>query len=161
MKILTAVLILLASTATAQPKLEAAISPTLETNLDKFQSDHVAKIAAVQDAYFATHGRYWQGIETPDIPPDELTAVKSPDLTKRPTDQAEKWDDVFRSALALPSTWPASLRVDVYDGPLGKGWTLTVVATKAGVRYWRTWSVGPEDRATNWQSCTLPCGVPQ
>lgn len=158
MKLLTAVLILLASTATAQPKLEAAISPELKTNLDKFQADHAAKIAAVQDAYFATHGRYWQGIENPDTPPDELTAVKSPDLTKRPTDQAEKWDDVFKSALALPATWPASLRVDVYDGPRGKGWTLTLTCKEGGKLQVRTWNWGPEterhDKA--WREVVTP-----
>ncbi len=48
---------------------------------------------------------------------------------------------------------PCQISVDVYDGPLGKGWTVTLRATKAGVLYWRTWNVGAEMwRRTDWMS---------
>lgn len=138
----------------------AATVAQIRAAIENFRDTHAAKIVARQEAYLAAKGRYWQGIITPAVPPDDGASVV-PDYTRLPTDQAESWADVFSGLGALPSTVPAQISVDVYDGPLGKGWTLTVVATKAGVRYWRTWSVGPEDRATNWQSCTLPCGVPQ
>lgn len=138
----------------------AATVDQIRAAIENFRDTHAAKIVARQEAYLAAKGRYWQGVITPAVSPDNGAFV-TPDYTRRPTDQAERWSTVFSGPDALPSTVPAQISVDVYDGPLGKGWTLTVVATKAGVRYWRTWSVGPEDRATNWQSCTLPCGVLQ
>src|SRR3990172_194071 len=127
-----------------QPQPSPAISDTLKVSLEKFQSDHLAKFQAAQDAYILTHRIYWQGIETPSTLPDEATKDRPPDLAKKPHDQAEKWDDVFKSLLALPASWPCVQRVDVYDGPRGKGWTLTLAASEGSKRQERTWNFGPE-----------------
>ena len=120
------------------------ISDKLKTDLEKFEFDHAAKFEAVQTDYFAAHGKYWQGIETPATLPDEGTKEKDPDLTKKPQDQVEKWEDVFKGAELLPSKWPATMRCDVYEGPLGLGWVLTLAVSEGGIRWQRSWNYGPE-----------------
>lgn len=139
---------------------EAATLAQIKTAIKNFRDAHAAKIVAKQNAYLAAHGTYWQGIVTPsEIPDDGATVVQ--DYTRRPTDHVHRWIDVFAGVDALPDNIPAQIQVDVYGGPLGQGWTLTVRATKNGNLYWKTWAVGPETwREQDWQSCTLPCGLP-
>jgi hypothetical protein len=136
---------------------DAASLAEIKTAIENFQTTHGAKIVARQEAYAANHGgRYWQGIITPAVAPDDGASVVA-DYTKHPTDQTERWTDVFTGANILPANIPCQIRVDVYDGPLGTGWTVTLQGTKSGVLYWRTWNVGPETwRQTGWLSRSLP-----
>jgi len=117
---------------------------------EQFRDDHASKFVRRQNAYFAAHGRYWQGIATPALIPDD-GASRSPDLSTKPHDQAETWADSFTGADALPASWPVRMSVDVYNGPSGHGWSVTVLVSKAGTTYMRTWNVGPEIyRETGW-----------
>ena len=137
---------------------QSATLDSIRAAIENFRDAHAAKLVAKQEAYAANHGgRYWQGIITPGTIPDDGASVAA-DYTRKPTDQANRWADVFSGADALPASIPAQIRVDVYDGPLGKGWVLTVSGTKSGNLYTKAWNVGPETwRAHAWQSCTLPC----
>jgi hypothetical protein len=121
------------------------ISPKLETDLEAFFADTLAVIGKIQSAYAASHGgKFWQGILTPATPPDETTKQRPPDLSKHPTDQSEAWEDVFKGADILPANWPAQLQIDVYDGSLGTGYTITLQASEGGKLQARTWNFGPE-----------------
>lgn len=96
--------------------------------------------------------RYWQGIRTATVAPTAGTAV-APDLTRRPTDQTEGWADF---GATIPATLEVALTVDVYDAPLGKGWTASV-EVKVGAEVWRrSRAVGPEApaRTTGWVNVT-------
>lgn len=118
----------------------------IQTAVDNYWTTNLrAKFIAVQEAYAASHGgRYFQGILTPTTPPDD-GAVVNPDQTKKPTDQVERWLDVFTGANALPATnWPVSVSIDVYDGPDGKGWVVNVIYTKGGETWSRSFNTGPE-----------------
>lgn len=138
---------------------ESATLGQIKTAIENFRDAHAAKIVAKQEAYLAAHGTYWQGIITPATPSDDGASLAA-DYTLKPTDQPTSWADVFSGVDALPANIPAQARMDVYNGPLGKGWTITLLGTKNGVLYWRTWAVGPETwRAQDWSSCTLPCGL--
>jgi hypothetical protein len=122
----------------------------IKNAIETFRINHQAKFINRQENYLANHGTYWQGIITHTILPDD-GATTAPDLNTRPTDQQERWNDVFVVDNLLPATWPCSITVDIYNGSLGKGWTLTVKATKDGNTYSRTWNVGPEThRAIEW-----------
>lgn len=110
---------------------------------EQFKQDHGAKFLNRQEAYLTARNINWQGIISHVTIPDDGVAT-APDLTRRPTDQNERWQDVFTGANLLPATWPIAVQVDVYDGPSGKGWTITVLATKNGITYSRTWNFGPE-----------------
>ena len=110
-----------------------------------------------QAAYFAAHGRYWQGIVTTDrinlpntLTADAAAAEMVPDKTRKPTDQNENWTD---AGLPLEATIPMGLCIDVYDGPLGMGYVGVVVAKHNGTIYSRAQNFGPETwRTLPWAS---------
>lgn len=121
----------------------------IQNAVDSWVSSNQAKLVAVQDAYYASKGRYFQGITTPAALPDDGATVVA-DYTKKPTDQLEKWSDVFTGGNLLPGSIPAQITIDVYDGPLGKGWAATLRFTKSLQTYRKTWGFGPEPRDTGW-----------
>lgn len=103
-----------------------------------------------QAAYAATHGgRYWQGYRTfvitslPNNPSDANPTVLevTPVLNTHPTDQPETWID---QGMNLEATIPMALQMDVYDGPLGRGYVGTVWARWNGNTYSRAQQFGPE-----------------
>lgn len=110
-----------------------------------------------QDAYFAAHGKYWQGLRTfsltelPDNPADGDATVRevAPIRSTHPTDQAETWDDV---GIDLGTTIPCALSIDVYGGPFGDGYVGTVWALWDGNVYTRAQNRGPETyRTYDWR----------
>src|SRR5512137_1396581 len=105
----------------------------IQNAADNFWATHGPEVIARQNAYLAAHGHYWQGIESHGTLPDDGVAT-APVLTKRPTDQLDRWLDFF-AGYSLPSTWPIAVRIDVYDGPQGKGWVVVVRFTKTGKTY--------------------------
>lgn len=106
-------------------------------------------VVARQQNYFANKGRYWQGLKTHTIEPSHETNVVerlADRLDQSPTDQFENWRNVFPE-------WdgeglPAAFQVDVYDGPDGKGWVLTVWVRIRGTVYTRAQNVGPQSYRT-------------
>ena len=133
-----------------------ATVPQIEAAIDNFWANNSPKFLNRQDDYLAqVAGRcYWQGIRTPDAIPDDGIALPV-DYTKHPTDQTETWADRFSGSYALPGTLQAQISVDVYDGPFGKGWSVTVRFTKDGRTYSRTWNTGPETwRERGWTDVT-------
>jgi hypothetical protein len=102
-----------------------------------------------QNAFFAAHGRYWQGLVTSDLldlpnnpdsgDPGVLETV--PLVLRHPTDQPETWTD---AGINLGATIPMALEIHTYDGPLGKGYVGYVWARWAGELYMRCQNFGPE-----------------
>jgi hypothetical protein len=124
---------------------------------ESFWATHGPTVISRQNAYLAAHGHYWQGIESHGTLPDDGVS-KAPDLTKKPTDQLDRWLDFF-SGYSLPATWPISVRIDVYDGPQGKGWVVVLRFTKNGQTWQRSWNFGPETfREQAWTDVT-PAGT--
>jgi len=143
-----ALVLLFASTA------DAATLAQIKTAIENWHSNNLTKFVSREDDYRALRGRHWQGIVTPNTLPDNGASVTA-DWTKRPTDQPESWADWFTGANALASSIPCQVRIDVYDGPKGKGWTMTVRFTKDGRTYARTWNTGPETwRDRDWADVT-------
>lgn len=100
-----------------------------------------------QATYATAHnGRYWQGLVTHLVLPSE--GVESPvDVGGRtPTDQPTSWPASIRS-----TSLPMALRIDVYDGPRGQGYTVTFLVMVTGNKYRRISNSGPEtERQTGW-----------
>lgn len=103
-----------------------------------------------QTAYAGNHGgRFWQGLVTftisalPNNPNDANPTLLevTPVLNTHPTDQAFTWID---AGINLEATIPMALQMDVYDGPLGKGYVGTVWGKWNGNLYSRSQQVGPE-----------------
>lgn len=115
-------------------------TPTAQDNADTFLNDFLAHIAARQDAYSAIHGKYFQGISTHSVVPADGFET-APDLSVKPTDQAEDWDDI---GFILPDTLPCAVEIHTYDGPLGKGYDVILTVEVNGQKWQRAKSTGPE-----------------
>ena len=153
--------------------------PIIQADLDAiklacetFYDSQVPIINKVEEQYYADNNKYWQGIVTPEVPPDDLK-VKDPDLKRKPTDQPEDWDDVFKDMDILPvvAGWPCSMEINVYEGPVKskvagvaggeKGWGYTIVllftkedpSDNKSVEYKRSWGFGPQaNTSEDWDS---------
>lgn len=124
----------------------------IQADIDAFWQSNRGKFQSAQSAYRGPHRVFWQGIDTPTVPPDD-GALVTPDLTKEPTDQPESWADIFVGPQELPALWPCSIRVDVYEGRRGVGWVTTLIYTKAGERWVRSDNVGGEiERQQDWHA---------
>lgn len=115
------------------------------------------QIVPRQAAYFAVHGRYWQGLAFNALPANANNAnpgiaETACDHTKKPSDQAHDWS---AAGVAAGSTWPAQLRVDVYSGPLGHGYVCVARVRWNGSVYERSHNMGPETfRTQDWHLVT-------
>jgi len=104
-------------------------------------------VQARQDAYFAAHGHYWQGLRTHTLHPADGNETLPDVGDKTPSDQPTAWPGTL-----IASPIPMSLQIDVYDGPRGKGYVATVRVGYNGKVYERAAQVGPEtDWAHGWQ----------
>lgn len=132
--------------------------PTLaqcRDTIDTFVTNRWPTIVARQENFRSNKGRYWQGLPTHTVIPAWLSNQDGSALGDRlnisPDDQGafSTWANVFPEWLT--DLLPAQLRVDVYDGPQGQGWTLTATVTHNGNKWRRVVNVGPEsNRAQGW-----------
>ena len=112
----------------------------LLTKLNTLLDDTAAQVAAVQAAYRSARNRYWQGARTHAVPPSD-GATAPPDLTRKPSDQAESWASF---GIALPAQMEAALSVDAYQSRAGHGYVVNADVIVAGVHYRRSRNFGPE-----------------
>ena len=130
---------------------------TTRNRIDDWLTPRWAWLTGKQDDYFTANGKYFQGLWTHTAEVDQTSEAGDtiPDnLTSSPTDQPHTWQDAIGNTFdALPL--PARLRLDVYDGPQGKGWSATLQVKYGGNIYERTKGVGPEGRDQNWHLVTV------
>ena len=93
-------------------------------NLMTITANLISDIAAAQATYFATNGKYFQGIKTPTAPLDGVSEGTI-DETAKPSDQLESWVDFAPQTFKKNSKVPYQIRVDVYEAPSGHGWIMT------------------------------------
>ena len=109
------------------------LTPTeIRAQVDVWLDNRLATIESGQAAYKKSNGRFFQGLPTHSVRP--LNGAEAPPDRKddKPTNQSEDWDD----ALPLPATMPARLRIDIYEGPQGHGYTITL-GVQIGTEVWR------------------------
>lgn len=92
----------------------------IEAQANAAINDLIDSLASIQPGYRAMHGRYWQGVRTPQGTPAN-GAVLETDKDRKPSDQDESWYD---AGAALPDSSLISVAVHVYDGPSGQGYDL-------------------------------------
>jgi hypothetical protein len=132
------------------------LTPQNEVLIDQWVTDHWDLLVKVQNIYRSGHKKYFQGIQTSDDPDDAKDAT--PDYSKKPTDQAERWSDVFKGVDLLPDKVPCSLRIDVYGNRKCDGWTLTV-AYKGRARTWLGTSKCEPEREQRWHDMDVVAPV--
>lgn len=103
------------------------------------------QVDAMQPAYLAAHGHYWQGILTPIVLPADGVELAA-DYTVKPTDQAEDW-----TVLSVrPLTLPMSVECHVHKGPLGDGYTVYDHVVEAAVHWVKAIGAGPHSATFDW-----------
>jgi len=109
-----------------------------------------------QDTYARNHqNRYWQGLRSASVTPAD-GEEKKPDIgTRAPADQPEPYPAAIRNA-----NLPFALQVDVYDGPMGQGWTTTVTVGVEGQDFYRVDNEGPESYRVRPWAPVPPRGLP-
>jgi len=132
--------------------------PTLlatQTLVDEFVAANLAVLTARQENFRTNRGRYWQGLSTHVMRPSHTNgsdgSAPGDRLLVHPTDQFDDWDAVFPEWRAGSVLLPAALRIDVYDGPDGRGWAIVIEFLHAGTLWRRVINVGPEtSRSKPW-----------
>lgn len=134
-----ALLIVVINSAGAQ-----TTAPDFKT-IDAVIDAYLPKLQAYEIDYLDTKGRgYMQALWSHSTPPAD-GALVAPDLpTSKPTDQAESFADLWSAVVIGQGKLPVRLRIDVYDGPSGRGYVITVEVIMAGRTYTRSINVGSE-----------------
>lgn len=118
--------------------------------VDNFLAARWPALVSRQDAFFATHSRYWQGLRTHSLTPAHTTAADGSALCdmidRRPSDESGTWRDAFPGWAS--ELFPMVFSIDAYDGPQGPGWVATVSVLHNGSLYQRSRNVGPEEHRT-------------
>lgn len=127
--------------------------------IDNFVTNKWPTIVARQENFRANRGTYWQGLATHTSCPSHSNSTDDSKLGDRlnetPSDQFATWLNVFPEWVT--ELLPACVKVDVYDGPQGQGWVLTVEAIHNGTLWRRSQNVGPESHRTQgWHQVQEP-----
>lgn len=107
-------------------------------------------LVALQDHYFAQHNRYFQGIITHTTLPNG-NAKRDGDFAKKPTDQVDDWTEFLRgktddgqgnisylhASPVIAARLEYAIRIDVWDGPSGKGWVISVEYADNSGDHWK------------------------
>ena len=111
-------------------------------------------IVAKQEVYFDANDVYWQGLRTHSIEPAHVTAdyadTVPTELDGSPNDQPVSWTTFIPE---INTSLPAAFVSDVYHGPEGQGFVISVYARYNGTLYSRSQNSGPETwRTVGWHS---------
>ena len=123
------------------------LSQTLKDQVDPVIDDLVTQLTSIQSTYKTANNKYWQGIDCVPILPADGTS-QSADLTVKPTDQVESWNDEL---ITLTATLPVRLQVHTYNGPLGHGYDVVGTVKSENEIWSRCVSVGLETRSYDWK----------
>lgn len=114
--------------------------PGIRAKVDAIVNDLADAASAFQSVKLAARGRYWQGLSSHAAPPAD-GAASAPDRARAAQGETENWSD---AGLPLPPLMECAARIDVYDGPSGRGYVIAGELLLAGVRYLRRIHTGPE-----------------
>lgn len=126
---------------------------------DAWIASRLAMLTSRQSTHAASHnGKFWQGLATHAAPVVHTTFLEgtrvADSLDAHPSDQSETWNDVIPEWAGVKV--PCRVIVDVYDGPSGKGWCVTLSVKHNGDTWNRTVNVGPETyRERAWAKIVL------
>lgn len=128
-----------------------ALSSSLEASADAILDDVVSQLSSIQGSYKTSNGKYWQGVSPVTGVPEDGNTLPV-DMTKKPTDQSENWNDV---SVTLDNDICVSVKVFVYDGPSGHGYVVCGEVVEGGATYTKAVNVGPETyRNQAWSEIT-------
>lgn len=128
----------------------AATLATARATVDTWLTNNFPTVISKQNMYYASHGRYWQGLLTcsgsPTNAPNFTTATNASviqdNLNSAPYYEAESIATIFPGFVGIGL--PCAFLCDQYQGPLGDGYVVTVYVLFNGTVYTRSHNTGPE-----------------
>jgi hypothetical protein len=98
-----------------------------------------------QENYRAANGVYFQGLRSHrGAVPDSNGRGNAPTgLDDRPTDRSHALRE-FWNGVGMPNNTPFEISIDVYSGPAGDGFTVTLLTVDGGQTMRRVLNHGPE-----------------
>ncbi len=155
-----------AATGPARP-IAQVIAPTpdpkTQNDLNKIDSQ-IAKVSSDWTVFQATNAvstfEFYQVLWSHKSTPKDGVDSTADALNDMPTDKPGKTGKAFWDAGKMPSSFSARVRVDVYDGPRGKGYIVILQIDESGTTWERHINYGPEtERDLPWvviQPVNLP-----
>jgi hypothetical protein len=131
-------LMLVTSAAWAQTGL-----PTTAENKTDFYAELKAvrdSIVVKEDLYFKKNKKYFQGLPSDTTSRDISLSLKRFERSLKPDDQKETWEDFGLKDISVRGTY----RVDVYNGPAGWGYIISVSIAVEKDKYELIENLGPE-----------------
>src|SRR3989304_5055575 len=114
-------------------------------SIDMVIDAYLPKLQAYEINYLDAKGRgYMQALWSHSAPPADGALVAPDLLASKPTDQAESLADLWSAVVIASGEIPVRLRIDVYDGPDGKGYVIIVECIVAARTYTRSINTGGE-----------------
>jgi len=121
----------------------------VKDSIDSRLAELSGYIEAKQAECYGAFGIYFQALETHSTPPVDGTVTPADQLDLKPTDQPFGWADVGGFPLTEPV---ASVRIDTYHGPKGRGFVVVMTFVFDSVTYTKSVNFGPEsERSHDWQ----------
>ena len=129
----------------------------IQKKIDSQIEDILAELKPLQDTYFETNGKYFQGLKTHVVTPADGNK-SAPDKSRKPSDQIHDWNDFGITKLA--STMDFSVAIDVYQSPSEWGATLRSEIVIAGRQWMKVVLVRGTDtgREFDWTDVTFEDG---
>lgn len=102
------------------------------SRIDTFVKASITKISIAEANFFAVHGRYFQGILTPDDEQHGMTDAEA-DWKKKPEDSDESWADFDPDFFKKTTTIPCQMEIGIYESPRGWGWVARYTVNYSGL----------------------------
>lgn len=112
------------------------LSPTIQTR---------------QTTYKSLRGRYFQGLITHSVLPEDETEAAPDRLDAKPAGQLESWNDVFTN---FPATLPFAIEIHTYNDRKGNEGYIIVITLHINNRRWKrrhAFGGNPEQFITGWE----------
>ena len=120
-------------------------------------SSFVEQVITAQADYFIVNGHFFQGIRLVPGEPNGTDNVGA-DATKKPTDQADTWNDfaplVFKNNLKIPF----QVRINTSADTLGYGWEMVIEVWKDGLGPDQFGNYGDNWRYRHYEGPVTPSG---
>ena len=127
----------------AAARLELAGPPTALGQIDSIITSKWPAFVTWQENYRAANGIYFQALRSHrGVVPRSNQSTAPTGLDDRPTDRPHALRD-FWAGNGFGNT-PFQLAIDVYDGPAGMGFTVTIETIDGGATWRRVVQSGPE-----------------
>lgn len=129
----------------------------IQSSVDNYLVTQLDIIIGKQEDYLKTNSKYWQGLSF-DTEVKDYSSIDSvargDTISSKPTNETVGWTDILPEI--TPATCPATITIDIYDGPLGKGWLVKADFIYLDSIYRKIRNVGPElYRESDWQTTVI------